>query len=89
MCYKLGSDSINASFQKLKQVFQKVLKGSGVGGWVSMVVGIMEGIYCMEHCVWCENNEFWNSKKIKFNLKKRQFIGCLQETHFTLMTPAD
>ena len=44
--------------------------GEGVGDWVSLVVGIKEGMYCMEHWVWCTNNEFWNTgKKIKFNLK--------------------
>ena len=34
-------------------------------GWVSRVVGIMEGTYCMEHWVWCINNEFWNTEKKK------------------------
>ena len=38
----------------------------GVEGWVSLVVGIKEGMYCMEHWVWCINNEFWNTEKIKF-----------------------
>ena len=40
----------------------RVLEGQGlggwVGGWVSLVVGIMESTYCMEHWVWCINNEF-------------------------------
>ena len=40
-----------------------VLEGSGVGGWVSLVVGIKERMYCMEHWVWCINNEFWNTEK--------------------------
>ena len=44
-----------------------------MGGLVSLVVGIREGRYCMEHWVWCINNEFWNTEK-KFkknkNLKK-------------------
>ena len=35
-----------------------VLEGRGVGGWVSLVVGIKEGTYCMEHWVWYINNEF-------------------------------
>ena len=39
----------------------------GVGSWVSLVVGIMEGTYCMEHWVWCINNEIWN---ILFFMKK-------------------
>ena len=31
-------------------------------------VGIREGTYCMEHWVWCINNEFWNTeKKLKIN----------------------
>ena len=41
----------------------RVLKGREVEGWVSLVVGIMEGTYCMEHWVWCINNEFWNTEK--------------------------
>ena len=40
---------------------QTVLEGKEVGGWVSLVVGIKEGMYCMEHWVWCINNEFWNT----------------------------
>ena len=27
----------------------RVLEGKGVGGWVSLVVGIKEGMYYMEH----------------------------------------
>ena len=41
----------------------RVLKGRGVGGWVSLVVGIMEGMYCMEHWVWSIINEFWYTEK--------------------------
>ena len=26
--------------------------GEGVGGWVSLVGGIKEEMYCREHCVW-------------------------------------
>ena len=37
----------------------------GGGGSVSLVVGIAEGTYCMEHWVWCINNESWNTEKIK------------------------
>ena len=37
--------------------------GAGSGRLVSLVVGIMEGTYCMEHWVWCINNEFWNTEK--------------------------
>ena len=39
--------------------------GEGLGGWVKLLVGIMEGTYCMEHWVWCINNEFWNTEKNK------------------------
>ena len=30
----------------------RVLEGRGVEGWVNLVVGIMEGTYCMEYWVW-------------------------------------
>ena len=29
----------------------RVLERKGVGGWVSLVAGIMEGTYCTEHWV--------------------------------------
>ena len=35
----------------------RVLGGRRVGEWVSLGY-IMEGTYCMEHWVWCINNEF-------------------------------
>ena len=44
---------------------EKQTEGLG-GGWVggvSLVVGIMEGTYYMEHWVWCINNEFGNTEK--------------------------
>ena len=44
--------------------------GEGVEGWVSLVMGIKEGTYCMEHWVWCINNEFWNTEK-KIKLKSQ------------------
>ena len=34
-------------------------RGEGVGGWVSPVMGIKEGTYCMEHWVLYENNGSW------------------------------
>ena len=34
----------------------RVLERKGVEGWVSLVVGIKESTYCMEHWVWCINN---------------------------------
>ena len=37
----------------------RVLKG--VGGWVSLVVGIKEGTFCMEHWELYVNNESWNT----------------------------
>ena len=41
----------------------RVLKGQGVGVWVSQVVGIIEGTYCMENWVLCINNEFCYTEK--------------------------
>ena len=41
----------------------EVLKGRGVGGWGSLVVGITEVMYCMEHWVWCIKNEFCYTEK--------------------------
>jgi len=29
----------------------RVLEGRGLGGWVSLVMGIEEGTFCMEHWV--------------------------------------
>ena len=49
----------------------RVLEGRIVEGWVSLVVGIKEVTYCMEHWVWCINNESWSTEKIK--LKKLKF----------------
>ena len=39
----------------------RVLEGSGVGGWASLVKGIKEGTYCMEPWVLHTNNESWNA----------------------------
>ena len=38
-------------------------KRAGVGGWGSQVVGIKEGTYCIEHWVWCKNNEYCLAEK--------------------------
>lgn len=46
-------------------------RGERVRGWVSLVVNIKEGTYCMEHWVWYIKNESWNTEKIKLNKKKR------------------
>ena len=43
-------------------------EGAGVGGWVNLAVGIMEGMHCMEHWVWCINNELCYTEK-KLNKK--------------------
>ena len=36
-------------------------RGEGMGGWASLVMGIKEGMYCMEHWVLYANNESWNT----------------------------
>ena len=41
----------------------RVLEGRRVGDWVSLMVGIKECTYCMEHWVWCKNNEFCYAEK--------------------------
>lgn len=48
----------------------------GVGGWASLVVGIKEGMYCVEHWVKCIfNNEFWNTHTHTQNkIKKEIYI---------------
>ena len=46
--------------------------GESGGGWVSLVVGIKEGICCMDHWVWCINNEFWNNEKKFFKKSARK-----------------
>ena len=54
-----------------------VLKGWGMGGWGILVVGIMEGTHCMEHWVWCKNNEFcYAENKFKIN-KQTNSLGIL------------
>ena len=35
----------------------------GMQGWVSLLMGIKKGKYCMEHWVWCIYNESWNTEK--------------------------
>ena len=51
----------------------RVLKGQGVGGWGNQVVGIREDTYCMEHWVWCINNEYCYAEK-KFLKKDVYYI---------------
>ena len=46
----------------------RALEGCGVGGWVSLVMGIKEGMYCMEHWVWCKNKTV-TLKRNKNNVK--------------------
>ena len=36
-------------------------RGEGMGEWVSPVMRIKEGTYCLEHCVLYANNESWNT----------------------------
>ena len=36
-------------------------RGEGVGEWDRLVMGIKEGMYCLEHWVLYANNESWNS----------------------------
>ena len=46
------------------------LKRQGMGGWGNQVVGIREGTDCMEHWVWCKNNEYYYAEnKLKKFLK--------------------
>ena len=52
-----------------------ILKGWGVGGWGHQVVGIVEGTDCMEHWVWCKNNEYCYAEKNK-NKKKLKKRVC-------------
>ena len=40
---------------------RRILEGRRMGGWVSLVVGIKGGMYCMEHWVLYMNNESWNT----------------------------
>ena len=39
----------------------RVLKMRRMWGWVSLVMGIEEGTYCMGHWVFYTNNESWNT----------------------------
>ena len=39
----------------------RALEGRWVGRWASPVMGIKEGLYCVEHWVLCANNESWNT----------------------------
>ena len=41
----------------------RVLEGRRVRGWVSLVVGIRESTYRMEHWVWRINNELCYTEK--------------------------
>ena len=39
----------------------RALEERAWGAWVSLVVGIKEGTYCMEHWLLYINNESWNT----------------------------
>ena len=65
-----GKSERETNYERLWTLRNKlmVLEGTWVRGWVSLEVGIAEGMYCMEHWMWCINNEFWNTeKKIKLD----------------------
>ena len=48
----------------------RVLKGREVGAWGNQVVGIKEGMYCMEHWLWCKNNELCYTEKKKKGVQR-------------------
>ena len=51
----------------------RILKGRGLESRISLVVGIMEGMYCMEHWVWYKNNEYcYAENKFKKMIKKKR-----------------
>ena len=56
---ELGESEAEMNHERLWTLRKKlrVSEASRVGGWVSLVVGIQEGTDCMEHWVWCINNE--------------------------------
>ena len=58
-----GGDEAQETVDSEKQT--EGFGGEGCRGWVSLFVGIMEGMYCMEHWMWYINNEFWNTEKNK------------------------
>ena len=39
----------------------RILEGWGVWEWVTLVMGIKEGMDCMEHWVLYKNNDSWNT----------------------------
>ena len=49
-------------------------EGAGGGRLGEPGVGIGEGTYCMEHWVWCKNNEYYYAEK-EF-LKKNYFFSA-------------
>ena len=56
----------------------RVLKGQGVGGWRNQVEGIGEGTDCMEHWVWCKNNEYlgaWVAQWVKLGTSAQVMIS--------------
>ena len=53
---KLEGETSHARLWTQKQT--EGLEEKRVGRWVSLVMHSMEGMYCMEHWVWCINNEF-------------------------------
>lgn len=60
-----------------KQSEEFEVAGGGRLGY--QVVGIIEGTDCMEHWVWCKNNEYCYAKK---KLKKRRSSWNLKKTEW-------
>lgn len=63
----LGKSEVETKDERLWILRNKlrVMEGRGEGGWVSLVVDIEAGTYCMEHLVRCISNESWNTEKKK------------------------
>ena len=56
---KGGESEGEMNHKRLWTLRNKLRVLGGVGAWVSPVMGIKEGTYCMEHWVLYENNESW------------------------------
>ena len=64
----------------------RVFKGWGFGDWGNQVVGIGEGMDCMEHWVWCKNNEYVKMKILK-KLKNNEY--CYTENKISFKREMD
>ena len=56
---KTGGDEPQEPMDSGKQT--ESFRGEGVGGWVSLVMDIKEGMDCMEYWVLYPNIESWNT----------------------------